>query len=75
MAYERETEEEVNFDAYVPNLRNEQAGVAHLVHGWVQRGNEEKVCYVFCKLNAIKYIDRGFLYLEILRVPAPRCLQ
>lgn len=53
MAYEQEGLEEENPDAYMPALQGEQAGVAHLVHGWIQQGNEKKVLYSSYTTNAI----------------------
>lgn len=41
-AYEQEQEPE-------PNAKQESAGVVHLVHGWVQQGQKEKVrVFLFC---------------------------
>jgi hypothetical protein len=41
----------VNLDAHMPALQREQGGVAHLVHGWIQQGNEKKVFYSSYKIN------------------------
>ena len=38
----------VNLDAHLPSYGSEHAGVAHLVHGWVQQAQPKKVCFVAC---------------------------
>jgi hypothetical protein len=78
IVYEREGE--VNLDAYEPDLQVEQAGVAHLVHGWVQQNIESRVFFYSLGsmhnllINCIITI-RGFLYLVILHIPVPHWLE
>ena len=38
----------VNPDAHQPSYGLEHAGVAHLVHGWVQQAQLKKVCLATC---------------------------
>lgn len=38
-----EYEKEVNLEAYSPDVEFEQAGVTHLVHGWIQQNQPKKV--------------------------------
>lgn len=76
MLYERETtNSEVNPNAYMPIQQGEQGGIAHLVHGWIQRGNSDKV---FCSLQTQKitnFINRVFTYQVISHTAAPQRLR
>jgi hypothetical protein len=44
--FEVEQNGEVNGDAYEPQMKDEQVGVVHLVHGWIQQGQPAKVYFL-----------------------------
>lgn len=72
--YQVEDNAEVNPDAYEPQIKAEQVGVAHLVQGWIQRGNAARVFFspLLYLLVILKILGfRGFSYRVISHVAAP----
>lgn len=47
MEYEQLGEGLVNQEAYESNVVGEQGGVVHLVHGWIQQKQPEKVSFIY----------------------------
>ena len=56
-------------------VRNEQAGVVHLVHGWIQQGQPQKVSLLVPFYCLVKFNPkfRVYIYLKISLIPAPAC--
>jgi hypothetical protein len=76
-----EDDNEINMKAYVDlnsdtddPKKTEQGGVLHLVHGWIQRANPDRVCtlnvFFFCCAHSF----RVYSYLGIYLPAAPRLL-
>ncbi len=65
----------INLEAHQPDSAFEHAGVAHLVHGWIQQNQPCKVCILCFDIWFLLILPRACTSLEIYAkrvLPIPR---